>query len=161
MIPTIQTLEEKKLIGKQLTMSFANNKTAELWSSFMPRRKDIQNTIGSDLYSMQLYAPLFFENFDPTNQFEKWATIEVTDFNVIPEGMKTFTLPAGLYAVFLYKGDASKATETFQYILGTWLPYSEYSLDNRPHFEILGKKYKHNNPSSEEEIWIPIKPKNH
>jgi len=159
MIPTIQTLEEKKLIGKQLSMSFANNKTAGLWSSFMPRRKDIQNNIGNDLYSMQIYAPLFFEAFDPNKQFEKWATIEVTDFNSIPEGMKAFTLPAGLYAVFLYKGDASKATETFQYILGTWLPNSEYRLDNRPHFEILGEKYKHNDPNSEEEIWIPIKPK--
>ncbi len=159
MIPTIQTLEEKKLIGQQLTMSFANNKTFELWNSFMPRRKDIQNSIGSDLYSMQIYAPLFFENFDPTKEFEKWATIEVTDFNAIPEGMKSFTLPAGLYAVFLYKGDTSKATETFQYIFGIWLPSSEYSLDNRPHFEILGEKYKHNDPNSEEEIWIPIKPK--
>lgn len=160
MIPTIKTLEEKKLIGQQLNMSFANNKTFELWKSFMPRRKEIQNSIGSDLYSMQNYAPLFFENFDPTKEFEKWATIEVADFNSIPEGMKSFTLPGGLYVVFLYKGDASKASETFQYILGSWLPSSGYSLDNRPHFEILGEKYKHNDPSSEEEIWIPIKPKN-
>lgn len=159
MIPTIKNLEEKKLIGQQLTMSFANNKTVELWNGFMPRRKEIQNSIGSNLYSMQIYVPLFFENFDPTKEFEKWATLEVNDFNTIPEGMKTFTLPAGLYAVFLYQGDASKATETFQYILGTWLPNSEYRLDNRPHFEILGEKYKHNDPSSEEEIWIPIKPK--
>ncbi|MDP5096829.1 MAG: GyrI-like domain-containing protein [Flavobacterium sp.] len=39
------------------------------------------------------------------------------------------------------------------------MPNSEYQLDNRPHFEILGAKYKNNAPDSEEEIWIPIKRK--
>ena len=33
-------------------------------------------------------------------------------------------------------------------------------LDQRPHFEILGSKYKNENPASEEEVRIPIKPKN-
>jgi AraC family transcriptional regulator len=32
-------------------------------------------------------------------------------------------------------------------------------LDNRPHFEILGEKYKQGSPDSEEEIWIPVKEK--
>jgi AraC family transcriptional regulator len=35
------------------------------------------------------------------------------------------------------------------------LPGSEYFLDNRPHFEVLGDKYKNNDPTSEEEIWKP------
>ncbi len=39
------------------------------------------------------------------------------------------------------------------------LPNSEYELENRPHFEVLGEKYKNNDPNSEEEIWIPIKKK--
>lgn len=46
---------------------------------------------------------------------------------------------------------------TFGYIFGTWLPNSGYIMDDRPHFEILGAKYKNNDPESEEEIWIPIK----
>jgi len=37
------------------------------------------------------------------------------------------------------------------------VPSSDYELDNRPQFEILGQKYKNNDPSSEEEIWIPVK----
>jgi AraC family transcriptional regulator len=32
-------------------------------------------------------------------------------------------------------------------------------LDDRPHFEVLGEKYKNNDPTSEKEIWIPILPK--
>ena len=157
--PRIEKREETKLIGKRMLMSFSNNRTFELWQSFMPRRKEILNNIGSELYSMQIYEPLFFTNFNPNTELEKWATVAVTDFETIPDGMEAFTLPGGLYAVFLYKGAASAAAETFQYILVSWLTNSVYELDNRPHFEILGEKYKNEDPNSEEEIWIPIKRK--
>jgi AraC family transcriptional regulator len=70
--------------------------------------------------------------------------------------METYTLPGGLYAVFFYKG-LNTDTSIFEYIHRTWLPNSNYLLDNRPHFEILGEKYKNADPNSEEEIWIPIK----
>ena len=49
--------------------------------------------------------------------------------------------------------------KTYQYIFETWLTSSEYALDHRPYFEILGEKYKNDDPSSEEEIWIAITPK--
>jgi AraC family transcriptional regulator len=155
----IEVLTQKKLIGLRMRMSFANNKTADLWRSFMPRRKEIQNSAGTDLFSVQFYAPQFFDHFDPTREFDKWAAMEVTDFTNVPEGMETFILPEGTYAVFLYKGAASAGAEAFQYILGTWLPSSGYCLDERPHFEVLGKNYKNEDPDSEEEIWIPIKTK--
>lgn len=157
MIPTIKTLTEKKLIGQRMAMTFVNNTTGLLWKTFMPRQNEIQNRIGTELYSMQLYRPLFFEQFNPNSEFEKWATMEVSSFEAVPDGMETFTLPEGLYAFFFYKGDASNAESTFKYILGTWLPNSDYLLDNRPHFEILGANYKKDDPNSEEEIWIPIK----
>jgi AraC family transcriptional regulator len=159
MKPRIESLIEKKIVGKRIIMSYTDKKTSELWRSFMPMRKEIQNNIGTELYSIQIYAPLFFNNVDPNTAFEKWAAIEVTNFDTVPDEMETFTLTSGLYAVFQYKGTASGAANTFQYILGTWLPNSEYTLDNRPHFEILGEKYKNNDPDSEEEIWIPIKTK--
>ena len=154
-----ENLVEKKLIGKRIRTSFSNNRTFELWNTFMPKRKEIKNIIGTELYSIQIYEPLFFDNFDPKKEFEKWATMEVTDFNIVPDGMETFILQSGLYAVFLYHGAASAAAPAFRYILDTWLPGAGYSLDHRPHFEILGEKYKNEDPTSEEEIWIPIKPK--
>jgi len=158
--PRIDTLQEKILVGKRLKMSFANNRTGELWRSFMPKRKEISNAIGTDLYSLQLYIPEFFEHFDPQAEFEKWAAIEVSNINNIPEGLETITVPKGPYAVFLYKGAASQGASAYQHIFSTWLPNSPYTLDLRPHFEILGEKYKNEDPDSEEEIWIPIKPKN-
>ncbi|WP_276979903.1 GyrI-like domain-containing protein [Flavobacterium filum] len=158
MIPRIETINEKKLVGIRLTMSLANNRTGELWQSFMPKRREISNNITNDLISMQVYKPTYFADFKPTNEFEKWATVEVTNFESVPTEMETFSLAGGLYAVFDYKG-SSNDLSIFQYIFGTWLPSSEYVLDSRPHFEVLGDKYKNNDPNSEEEIWIPIKTK--
>jgi AraC family transcriptional regulator len=73
--------------------------------------------------------------------------------------METYILANGLYAVFQYKGLSSGSAAFYQYIYSDWIPNSEYQIDNRPHFEVLGEKYKNNDPTSEEEVWIPIKVK--
>ena len=154
--PRIETSKEKKLIGKRLIMSLSDNKTGELWRNFLPHRREITNTLTSDLISMAIYNTTYFADFNPSNHFEKWAAVEVTDFGNVPIGMEAFTLTTGLYAVFDYKG-ASTDNTIFQYIFGVWLPHSLYILDDRPHFEVLGDKYKNDDPNSEEEIWIPIR----
>ena len=157
MQPRIEVLKEKKLVGKKIKMSLADNKTFELWRSFMPERMKIQNKLSSDLISMRVYnEPVNLQNIN--QQFEKWAAVEVADFNDVPSAMETFTLPAGLYAVFDYKG-LNTDNSIFIYIFKEWLPGSNYLLVERPHFEVLGEKYKNNDPASEEEIWIPIKRK--
>ena len=158
MKPRIEVIKEKMLIGNRLTMSLANNRTGELWRSFMPRRREISKPISNNLISMQVYKPTYFTEFNPAAEFEKWAAIEVSDYNNVPEDLETFTLAGGLYAVFDYRG-LSTDSSIFQYIFGTWLPNSDYLLDNRPHFEILGDKYKNDDPTSEEEIWIPVRQK--
>jgi AraC family transcriptional regulator len=116
MEPRIATLSEKKFIGKRINTSFARNRTFELWRSFMPRRKEIENIVGTELYSMEVYAPGFFNSFDPTAEFEKWAAVEVVDYENFPSDMQTLTVPTGTYAVFIHKGPASdgpKRTNTF------------------------------------------------
>lgn len=158
MQPRIENLKEKKLIGKRIRMSLINNLTGRLWGGFMPRRNEIKNKLTSERISMQVYDSLYYEDFKPSNEFEKWATVEVTDFDIIPNEMESFALTGGLYAVFDYKG-SSADNSIFQYIFMTWIPSSAYQLDDRPHFEVLGDKYKNNDPSSEEEIWIPIRKK--
>lgn len=156
MQPQLQTLPPKKLIGKRIKMSLTNNKTAELWSSFMPKRKEIENQIGNNLYSIQNFENDFFRNFSHEKEFDKWACVEVSNFEKIPSKMESFELVGGLYAVFHCKG-SSTDNSIYQYIFTQWLPNSDYELDNRPHFEILGEKYKNNSADSEEEICIPVK----
>jgi AraC family transcriptional regulator len=156
MTPRIETSTGKLLIGKRSTMSLAHHKVDELWKSFMPKRNEITTNLSNELISLTVYKPTYFINFNPNNEFERWATVEVTTFDSVPPEMETYRLNGGLYAVFDYKG-LNTDNSIFQNIFSTWLPNSEYVLDNRPHFEVLGDKYKNNDPTSEEEIWIPIK----
>lgn len=155
MEPRIESLKPKKLVGIHLEMSLANNKTRELWQLFMPRRSEIKNRVTADFISMQKYPDNW--NFSPDFSFEKWATVEVQSFTEVPHGMDTYSLQGGKYAVFIHHGPASTAAQTMQYIFGQWLPNSEYSLDNREHFEILPKGYSPVDPNASEEIWVPIK----
>jgi AraC family transcriptional regulator len=158
MEPRLEGLIEKRFVGKNITMSLANNRTRALWQSFMPDRKAITNNVGHDLYSIEIYPPNYFDNFSPHAEFAKWAAVEVTDFDSIPSGVHTLRVPAGLYAVFTHRGPASSGPKTYEYILTSWLPSSDYALDSRPHFAIMGEKYKGEDPASEEEFWIPAKP---
>jgi AraC family transcriptional regulator len=153
--PTIKTLPSTKFIGKKLSFSYSDYRVFELWSSFMPRRNEIQNTIGSELYNIQVNP----ENFDfhPKTLFVKWAAVQVSSFDSVPNGMESFEIESGLYVVFQYKGNQEGAAAFFNSIYTEWLPNSDYELENRPQFEILGEKYKNNDPNSEEEIWIPVK----
>lgn len=156
MKPRIITLSPKKLIGKYLKMSLTNNKTGQLWGQFAPKIKTIEHKTSTDKISMQIYPTDYYKNFSPNTQFEKWASVEVSNFDNIPHGMESFDLEGGLYAIFDYKG-SSADTSIFQYIFWQWLPNSIYQVDDRPHFEVLGAKYRNNDPNSEEEIWIPIR----
>lgn len=155
--PRFETLREKKLVGQHLTMSLANNLTAQLWARFMPLRKIIQDTVNTSLYSLQIYPTDYFQPFNPANTFVKWAAVEVSNFENVPAEMETLIVPSGEYVVFHYKGDSRNGAEVFRYIFSEWLPQSGYVLDHRPHFELLGEKYKNESADSEEEIWIPVK----
>jgi len=155
----IEIMTEKKFIGKRIMMSLANNKTRELWQGFMSKRKAINNRVGLELYSIENYPPGYFEKYSPDVEFEKWAAVEVSDTRSTPDEMDSFMSPEGLYAVFVHKGPASGGPKTYQHIFMTWLPSSNYILDNRPHFAIMGVKYRNEDDNSEEELWIPVKAK--
>lgn len=159
--PEIFHIKGKKLVGIKVTTSLADDKTSLLWKRFMSSRKAIQNEKSQDLFSVQVYGENFIKGeFDTNSVFEKWAAMEVINFDSIPKGLQQLEIPEGDYAVFNHKGTAQQFAETSQFIFEKWLPNSEYSLEARPHFEVLGKEYKGpENPESEEKIWIPIKKK--
>lgn len=158
MQPRIETLKPKKLVGLHLNMSLAHNLTGQLWRQFAPRIQEIPNRVSNDKLSLQVYPPNYYAQFSPVTPFTKWAAVEVKSVDELPEGLRTLELEGGLYAVFDYKG-SSADTSIFQYIFSEWLPKSNYAVDDRPHFEVLGPKYKNNDPNSEEEIWIPVREK--
>ncbi len=153
--PNIKKTQGLKLIGMKKIVSLTNYDLSELWGSFMPRREEIIHPASDDLISAAVYPPGYFEAFDPHTPFEKWAAREANDFRDIPQGMSALYIPEGLYSVFSYKGSSSDR-RIYEYIFAQWLPGSGYSIDHRPHFEVLGENYRQYDPESEEEIWIPI-----
>lgn len=147
----------KMLIGKSIQTSFAADRTPELWRSFMPERRRIHNAVGTDLYSLQIYPAGFkFMPPDAQTQFTKWAAVEVSSTEKA-EGFEILEIPAGLYAVFTYKGPFTDFAPAFAQIFDEWLPSNGFVPDTRPHFEILGAKYKNGDPESEEDIYIPVR----
>ena len=48
-------IAEKRLIGNRIKTSFSDDKTRELWQNFMPRRKNILNSLSAELISLQIY----------------------------------------------------------------------------------------------------------
>jgi AraC family transcriptional regulator len=159
MEPRIENIATKKLVGKSIQMTMLKNRTGELWQSFMPRKKEIKNAIDNLLYSVEIYHDSYFNYYNPNKELEKWAAVEVDDFNSIPQQMQSLIIAAGMYAVFTYKGSSNEGQKAYQYIFERWIPNSNFVLDNRPHFAVMGEKYRNGDPGSEEEIWIPIKNK--
>ncbi|MGB5941972.1 MAG: GyrI-like domain-containing protein [Leeuwenhoekiella sp.] len=155
----IVTLSPIKLVGLRIKLSLSFDGTAKLWQDFLARLEEISNRIPKAFYSVQVYPEnLKMSEFTEHTEFIRWAAVEVNEFGAIPEGMQTKTLTGGKYAVFLHKGPVKTFVQTSNHALGTWLPNSEYTLDDRAHFEILGDKYYGpEHPESEEEMYIPIR----
>lgn len=154
-----ESAPERKFAGFAERMSFTSDRTRELWSAFMPLRHQLSNIIGTELYSIEVYPSGYFDRFHAASEFQKWAAVEVSDLAAVPTEFNTIVVPAGLYAVFVHRGTAAEAVNTYGYIFQTWLPSSEYSLDSRPHLAVMGEKYKNGHKDSEEDIWIPVTPR--
>ena len=153
----LEEMPKRYFVGIRNQMSLVNNTTLELWKKFMPEKGNIKQTIGEELYSMEVYPRDYFQNFNPAATFEKWAAVEVKDKFILLDEMEYLTVPAGLYVVFHYVGSPKDAPQAYAFIFKQWLPASDFELDNRPHFAVMGEKYNNESDDSEEEIWIPIK----
>ena len=160
MQPLITTLPDTPIVGHHMAMSLTEDRTPELWKGFAPRIREIHNRVNKDRISLKIFPVQPGKpGFSPQINYHKWAAVQVSDLNAIPEGMDSLMIPQGQYAVFLHKGPASTFGQTINYIFADWLPVSDYELDDRPHFEVMGEGYRLDDPNAEETIWIPVKQK--
>ncbi|MDX1563525.1 MAG: GyrI-like domain-containing protein, partial [Gammaproteobacteria bacterium] len=155
--PTIETIAQARLVGFGARMTLRSDATVALWQRLMPRRNEIRNRTTNDYVSMRVYEPMpVAQMFAPDTEFEKWAAIEVADHGSVPDGMQTYTLEGGRYAVFLHEGPASRFPETMRYIFGEWLPQSGFTLDAREQFERLPEGYSPADENAYEHVYIPV-----
>lgn len=156
--PKIITFPSTTLLVKSMPMSFAEDKTQELWREFTPLMNSIRDRIDSDRYSVQVYPNTdFFNPFDINKMFIKYAGIKINPVEHLSDNTQQLIIPEGHYVSVNYIGRPRHADKVFQYIFYDWLPNSEYCLDNRPHIAIMEKTYKGDHDDSEEQFLIPIK----
>ena len=153
--PQIMQLPELKLAGLDAEMSIETFDPASLWRRFRPRVAEVSGRSSAELISLSIYPPTYFEQFDASAKFTKWAAVQTNDLDAVPADLRTLAVPAGQYAVFQYQGPSGDSS-IFEYIYTSWLPTSGYRLDDRPHFEIFGENYDPRDPNAEEDIYIPI-----
>jgi AraC family transcriptional regulator len=115
MMPKIISVKEKNLAGLRAQISLLEHKTGELWRLFSPRIKEIDYRINDQKISLEIYPNNYYKAFKANNSFKKWTTVEVTNFEKIPEDLHTFILESALYAVFHYKG-SSINNATYHYV---------------------------------------------
>ena len=153
--PTIIQYQSRTLVGIRSDMSFTENRTRELWSSFRPRAQEIGNRLNDGFYSVQYYED--FERLTPLTLFSKWACVEVSSVDPLPPGMEVLTLDAGLWACFIYKGTVARFPAFWTYIFQEWLPNSDYTLADRHHYEYLDHRWLGPlDENSVEEVYIPL-----
>ncbi|QKG56060.1 GyrI-like domain-containing protein [Hymenobacter sp. BRD128] len=158
MQPRFETLPETPLAGQRQRLSLLADTTAALWQSFGQRLRARPFARSAERYSVQRYDATYFRPFRPEALFEKWAAVAVARAADVPADLELLVLPAGHYAVFDYQGPASGGPAVFRHLLLEWLPASGYELDDRPHFEVLSAHYRPDDPTAEEQIWLPVKP---
>lgn len=156
--PRIVKVPARTFVGLRRRMTLSDDRTSELWRGFRERIGEIKGRIGTDRFSLHVFAPgRSYANIDPSIEFDKWAAVETESVSEIPTGMERIMIPGGEYAVFVHKGTPQMFARTFGYIVGEWLPASGFEIDDRPQFEVLGENYSPFDPESEEGVWIPIR----
>lgn len=155
----IVDMDELKLVGMVTKTTMRDNKIPALWQKFNPSVNTIScGTQDGASYGVCLYNPNFgTTSFSEDSEYEYLAAISVKEFKNVPECMITRVIPAHKYAVFTHKGDLKNLQMTYDYIYGTWVDKSGYTIDHKDDFELYDSRF---NPmdwaNSEMDIYIPI-----
>lgn len=155
--PSIETVHGMRVVGMRRAMSFAAMPVRELWKGFRLRVGEIGDRVSEDFVSMRVFDPPLRGAPGVDARFEQWAAVAVGEGSEVPPGMEAHTLAGGTYAVFTYRGRASDFGAAARFIFGEWLPGSDFELDDREHFEILGPTYRPDDPNATEQVWIPVR----
>jgi AraC family transcriptional regulator len=138
------------VVGMKYHGKNENNEIPQLWGEFGPRMGEIKQVANPHV------AYGVCDNFDESSsEFDYIAGFEVGSTAEIPEGMVSWDIPAGQYAVFTCT--LPTLGETYQYAYHTWLPQSGYQRAAGPEFELYDESFDLRDPRSEMDVYIPIK----
>jgi len=154
MQPEIVERPEIKAIGIAGQYSQEDLDYPKLWIAFRPYAEAVvHRRVGGHFFGIHEQ----YQETDDGVEFTYVCAMEVEDFEDVPEGMVTRTIPAQLYAVFTHDDDVLTIPETMKYIWGSWLPKSKYEYVERPDFELFPKTQDPNGQHKPIFLYVPIR----
>lgn len=143
----IATKDEITVVG----MRHMKGQIMQLWQEFLPRSVEIKNSLDKGVF----YG---FQGMVDGSDSVYIACTEVSTFDDVPEGMVSWTIPAGKYAVFTCKGIPESLDDTFDEKLYTnWLPSAELEPSANYYVEIYDQRFRPGSEDSEVDLWVPVK----
>ena len=147
-------LEKSTFMGFSTETSLLEDQTALVFKQLMIWRKDSEEHRAQPVYDIKVYPEAYFSSFNPSRSFTKWAAVLQKDTMQVEE-LQSYVVDKGLYLCFTCEGRVS--AQFFQELYSSWLPQSEYELDDRPHFDKLWPDPAQRGAVLKEEIYIPVK----
>ncbi len=158
-IPRILDLPERKFIGLEIDMPshlVGAEKLVPLlvgtWQNFNKRKNEIKSRIGKSSFGIAKSEGMHNEE----DMMRYLSAVEVSDFDVVPEGLSTYTIPPMKYASFKNSGLGDTTVHTISYIYGTWLPNSKFKRAKGDDMEVFDHRFDMNSSDSISEYFIPI-----
>lgn len=129
-----------------------------LWQKLHKEKNKIKNRLDLDyVVGVNDYSgDSLFKDEHPA--FDYYAAVEVSKPEGITPEMSVLSLPAGKYAVFIYKGKAKDSVQpVMDYIYKEWFPKSNCQFNEKARVDFV--RYGENNDEKGEtriEVWIPV-----
>ena len=162
--PRIVEKPELKVIGYEAAFLHCRSPEATnlqvigaLWDKFIGRADRISNRTGDAMYGV-IYGRPEAERAHP-HELQYIAAVPVSSTAEVPEGMVSWTVPAGIFAVFTHRGPIRTIGETVSAIYRGWLPQCVYQHAETADVELYDDRFCCDGADSEMEIWIPVTPK--
>jgi len=159
MEPKIMVKKEFKVVGVRGQTCLKNNVIPKMWEKFFPRMSEVKNRINNDsAYGICECSDMGESQFNDETPFNELVCVEVDNFEKVPAGMVSKTIPTQKYAVFTHRGPLNNLRQTYDYIYKTWLPSSGHEIAFKDDFEHYDNRFKGiDDPGSEFDIYVPIK----
>lgn len=147
------------VVGLNIHTTGMSNEIPKLWETLGKRRSEIKDLDDAPFaYGISVMGP----DFEQTKVFDYLAGFPVMGkADKPPEGMESFSIPAGNYATVVCPNLAS-TKQAYEALYYRWLPQSDYELDlsnGNFCFELYGEEFDPGSGSEKYTIYVPVKMK--
>ena len=145
---------QTEIYGVDSERNNIGSKLPPLWSVFLSRLSEIENTVPGRCYGV--VRPAKYEG----EELLYCAGVEVESDEsetLIPEGMVRFEIPASRYAVFQHRGLPAALDHTVNYIYSVWMAQSSERHSYGADIEIYGSEYSAESEDSIISYAIPLR----